>query len=258
MDIVTLEELLALLATTPQGSKAAEALKALIAAKDAELTKKGTQYKTLTQTLKTTEDALKAANARLERFYDHTGIADDVEDLEAALADLKEKETEALKNGGKGTPEISQLQKDIAKLQRDLKKATEAQAASEKTAIEERGKRQTSERNRALLAALTENKAARPDLLVKILAEKVKVNDDDSLAYIKDDGEEVEIGAGVKAWLDANPDQVVNPQNPGAGGGAGGGGKVGDAGAFGKSLAEQSAAQQSPALQKGAEFYFGK
>jgi hypothetical protein len=139
-----------------------------------------------------------------------------------------------------------------------LKKATEAQVASEKTATEERGKRQTSERNRALLAALTEHKAIKPDQLLKILADKVKVNDDDSLTFLKDDGEEIDIKTGVKGWLDANPEFVFNAQNPGAGGGAGGGGKAGDVGAFGKELAQQVTAQQTPSLQKGQEFYFGK
>jgi alanyl-tRNA synthetase len=255
---VTLEELLALLAKTPEGSKAAEALKALIAAKDTELTQKGTQYKALAKTLKDTEDKLKVATSRLEKFHDHTGIADDMEDIEAALAELKTKEEEALKTGGKGAPEISQLQKDIAKLQRDLKKATEAQVASEKNATEERGKRQTSERNRALLAALTEHKAIKPDQLLKILSDRVKVNDDDSLAFLKEDGEEVDVKVGVKGWLDANPEFVFNAQNPGAGGGGGAHGKAGEIGNFGKELAKQVTTQQTPSLQKGQEFYFGK
>lgn len=256
---MTFEELLAALSKLPEGSKYAEALKAIIAAKEAELTQKGTQFKTLTKTLKETEEKLKKATERLDQFHDHTGIADDVEDIEEALAELKEKEAEALKvAGGKGAPEIAQLQKDFAKLQRDFKKATDAQVAAEKTAAEERTKRQGSERNRALLAALTEHKAIKPDQLLKILADKVKVNDDDSLTFLKDDGEEIEVNAGVKGWLDANPEFVINTQNPGGGGGGGTYGKAGEVGAFGKSLAQQVTAQQTPALQKGQEFYFGK
>jgi chromosome segregation ATPase len=258
MTQLTLEELLAALAKLPEGSKFSEALKVIIAAKEAELTQKGTQFKTLTKTLKETEEKLKKTTERLEKFYDHTGVADDVEDLETALVELKAKEEEALKNGGKAAPEISQLQKDIAKLQRDLKKATEAQVASEKTATEERSKRQTSERNRALLASLTEHKAIKPDQLLKILSDRVKVNDDDSLVYLKEDGEEIDVKTGVKGWLEANPEFVFNPQNPGAGGGGGTNGKAGDAGTFGKELAQQVTAQQTPALQKGQEFYFGK
>lgn len=252
---MTLEELLAALAKLPEGSKFTEALKAIIATKDSEINQKGTQFKTLTKTLKETEEKLKKVTERLEQFHDHTGIADDVEDLEAALAELK---NQAEKNGGQNAPEIAQLQKDIAKLQRDLRKATDAQAVSEKTAAEERGKRQTSERNRALLAALSEHKAIKPDQLLKILADKVKVNDDDSLTFLKDDGEEIEVNAGVKGWLDANPEFVINTQNPGGGGGGGTHGKAGEVGAFGKSLAQQVTAQQTPALQKGQEFYFGK
>jgi hypothetical protein len=58
--------------------------------------------------------------------------------------------------------------------------------------------------------------------------------------------------------LDANPEFVLNTQNPGGGGGGGVHGKAGEIGAFGKELAQQVTAQQTPALQKGQEFYFGK
>lgn len=247
---MTLEELLAALTKLPEGSKFAEALKAIIAAKEAELNQKGMQFKSLTKTLKETEEKLKKATERLEQFHDHTGIADDVEDLEAALAELK---THAEKNGGQNAPEIAQLQKDFAKLQRDFKKATDAQAAAEKTASEERSKRQTSERNRTLLAALTEHKAIKPEQLLKILADKVKINDDDSLTFLKDDGEEIEVGAGVKAWLDTNPEFLANNQNLGAGsgGGAGGGGKP----SFAESLLKSN--QQPERLQQAESHYFG-
>ncbi len=256
---MTLEELLAALAKLPEGAKFIEALKAIVTAKDGEISQKSTQFKTLTKTFKETEAKLKETTNRLEKFHDHTGIADDVEDLEAALVDLKAKEEDAIKNAvGKGAPEIAQLQKDIAKLQRDLKKATDGQAASEKTATEERSKRQNSERNRVLLAALSEHKAIKPDQLLKILADKVKVNDDDTLIFFKDDGDEIDVNAGVKGWLDANPEFVVNAQNPGGGGGGGTHGKSGEVGAFGKELAKQVTTQQTPALQKGQEFYFGK
>lgn len=250
---MTLEQLLEALGKLPEGSKFAEAIKALIAAKEAEVAAKGNQYKALAKTLKDTEDKFKKANERLEKFHDHTGVADDVEDLETALSELKAKEEEALKAGGKGAPEIAQLQKDIVKLQRDLKKATEAQVASEKVAGEERTKRQTSERNRALLAALTEHKAIKPDQLLKILADKVKINDDDTLAFLKEDGEEIEISAGVKTWLDANPEFSINSQIPGAGGGGGGGG--GKKSTFAEALLKSS--QPSERLQQAENHYFG-
>jgi alanyl-tRNA synthetase len=251
MTQLTLEELLAALAKLPEGSKFAEALKAIIAAKESELTQKGTQYKTLTKTLKETEEKLKKAAERLEKFHDHTGVADDVE---AALTEIKSKEEEALKAaGGKGAPEIAQLQRDIAKLQRDLKKATDAQTASETIAKEERSKRQTSERNRALLSALTEHKAVKPDQLLKILADKVKVNDDETLAFLKDDGEEVEVNAGVKGWLDVNPEFVTNNQYNGAG--SGGGGGTGGKSSFAAALLKSN--QPTERLQQAENHYFG-
>lgn len=250
---MNLEELLKALALIPDGQKFVDAIKAIITAKDSEVAQKATQIKTLTKTLKTTEDKLKSTTDRLEKFHDHTGIADDVEDLDAALAELKAKEDEALKNGGKGTPEIAQLQKDIAKLQRDLKKATEAQASSEKLATEERTKRQNSERNRVLLAALTENKAIKPDQLIKILSDRIKVNDDDSVFFVKEDGEEVQVNEGVKTWLEANPEFVVNYQNPG--GGSFNGGANGNKNSFAEALLKSE--QPTERLQQAENHYFG-
>ncbi|TWH48547.1 hypothetical protein [Sporomusa sp. KB1] len=250
---MTLEELLAALAKLPEGSKFAEALKAIIAAKEAELNQKGNQYKTLTKTLQGTEEKFKKATERLEKFHDHTGVADDVEDLEAALADLKAKQEEALKNGGKGAPEIAQLQGEIAKLRRDLKKATDAQLTFEKTATEERAKRHNSERNRELLAALTEHKAIKPDQLLKILSDKVKITDDDSVVFVKDDGDEIKVSDGVKAWLDTNPEFLANNQNPGAG--SGGGGGNGGKPSFAESLLKSN--QPTERLQQAENHYFG-
>lgn len=250
---MNLEELLKALALIPDGQKFIDAIKAIITAKDSEVAQKTTQLKTLTKTLKTTEDKLKSTTDRLEKFHDHTGIADDVEDLDSALADLKAKEDEVLKNGGKGTPEITQLQKDIAKLQRDLKKATEAQASSEKLATEERTKRQNSERNRVLLAALTENKAIKPDQLIKILSDRIKVNDDDSVFFVKEDGDEVQVSEGVKTWLEANPEFVANYQNPGSG--SFNGGANGNKNSFAEALLKSE--QPTERLQQAENHYFG-
>lgn len=247
---MTLEQLLEALGKLPEGSRFAEAIKALIAAKESEVASKGNQYKTLAKTLKETEDKLKASTERLAKFYDHTGIDEGAEDIEASLAEYTKGLT---KEGGQAAPEIAQLQKDITKLQKDLKKATEGQSAFEKLAGEERTKRQNSERNRSLLAALTEHKAIKPDQLLKILADKVKINDDDTLSFLKEDGEEIEVSAGVKAWLDANPEFSINSQNAGAGGGGGGGG--GNKSTFAEALLKSG--QPSERLQQAENHYFG-
>lgn len=255
---MNLEELLKALGLLQDGQKFVEAVKALVAAKDGEIVQKGNQYKLLAKTLKETEDKLKGANERLTKFHDHIGIEEDVEDLEIALEEFINNHSVGGKGDGKSSPELSQLQKDIAKLQRELKKAADAQTLAEKKANEELAKRQKSDKNRALLAALTDNKAIKPEQLIKILSDQVKVNDDDSVVFLKDDGEEVQVGEGVKAWLDANPEFVLNSQKPGGGSGSIGGTKGVEAGSFGKDLAGQSSNQQSSVLQKGQEFYFGK
>ncbi|VBB05576.1 Hypothetical protein LUCI_0786 [Lucifera butyrica] len=253
---MNLEELLKALGLLPEGQKFVEAIKTILAVKDGEVAKKSNQYKTLTQTLKETEDKLKTVTGHLTKFYDHTGIDDTAEDLDAALEEYIKGITSG-KGDGKPAPEIAQLQKDLAKLQRELKKSIEAQTAAEKKAEEETAKRQTSEKNRVLLAALTENKAIKPDQLLKILSDRLKVTDDDSVVFVKEDGEEIKVQDGVKSYLDANPEFMQNYQNPG--GGSGGGSSTGgQAGSFGKELAKQVSTQQTQSLQKGREFYFGK
>ncbi|TCL74237.1 hypothetical protein EDC14_1004175 [Hydrogenispora ethanolica] len=254
---MTLEELLQALGQLPEGQKFVDALKAAIAAKDAEIVQKTNQYKTASKAQKDAEAKLQAANERLAKFQEHIDIDLETEDLDAALEEWKSKQLEQAKAGGATPPEIAQLQKDMSKLQRELKKAVEAQAAAEKKASEETAKRQNSERTRALLGALTEGKAIKPEQLIKVLADRVKVTDDDSLVFLKEDGEESSVADGVKSWLEANPEFLINNQIPG-GGSANGGGKGAQAGSFGKELAKGASVEQTPAMQKAQETYFGK
>ena len=239
---MTLEELLAALGKLPEGSKFAEVIKTLIAAKEAELATKSTQYKTLTKTLKDTEDKLKAANERVSKLSDHIGIDEDVEDLDAAL-------DTAAKNNKKGGDEV--LLKRLEKLERDRKKEKETSDALLAT---ERGKRHDAMKNQAIIAALTAGKAVSPEKLVALLQSSVMVNDDDTLVFTDAKGTELSINDGVAAWLKANPEFAGNPQNAG-GGSAGGGGSSTDAGAFGKQLAEQNAAAQKAAAD-AQDHYF--
>ncbi|MDU2066627.1 MAG: hypothetical protein E6713_17550 [Sporomusaceae bacterium] len=249
---MTWEEFLAALGQLPEGQKLIEAIKAIVAGKDAEIKTKGKEVTTAKTAQKKAETDLAAANERLEIFQDALEIDGDTEDLDEAIAEAKTK-LQAAKDGDTKAADLAQVQSELKKVQREYKKLEKISADNEKLLGEERGKRHTSMKTQALLTALTENKAIKPDQLAKLLLNNVKVGDDDKLLFVNEDGDEINVGEGVKGWLETNQEFVLNSQNPG--GGSGGGLGNGNQGSFAKSILESG--QQSERIQKGAEFYFG-
>lgn len=239
---MTLEELLAALAKLPEGSKFSEALKAIIVAKEAEVTQKSTQYKTLTKTLKDTETKLKSSEDRLTKVFDHLGIDDDVEDLDEALAT-------AAKTSKKGGDEA--LLKRLEKLEKARKADKDA---SDQLISEERGKRHELLKKQALTSALTAGNAARPDELVGLLSGMVQIGDNDELSFIDEKGASIKVEDGVKNWLTARPEFVSNSQRPGANSGPGGG-KDGEKGGIGESIAKKVAENTKTSADAQAHFF---
>ncbi len=240
---MTLEQLLAALAKLPEGTVFAEALKAIIAAKEAEITQKNAQYKTLTKTLKDAEDKLKVSSERLEKFYDHLNIDEDVDDLDNAL-------TDALKNSQKGGD--AALLKRIEKLEKARQKDKDD---SDKLISEERGKRHDLLKRQTLLSALTAGNATRADELVGLLLGKVQIDENDELTFIDEKGQAVKVEDGVKNWLTARPEFNKNVQRPGAGSGAGGGAGGGDDGNLGKTVAAKVAENSKASTDAQAHFF---
>lgn len=238
-----LKELLEALAKLTDGSKYIDALNAIIAVKDGDVTKVKNDLKTIKAAAKESEIKLKAAAERLTKLQDHLGIDDDVEDLDTALAD-------ALKTKAKGGDEA--LLKRLQKLENDRKK--DKTDADNLLAIE-RGKRHDAMKSQAIISALTAGKAIKPEKLIALLQNSVKVNDDDTLTYTDENGSEIAIGDGVTAWLKANPEFVSNSQQPG-GGSAGGNGGAGGGNDFAKNLAIENSKASEVAI-KGQETYFG-
>lgn len=249
---MTLEELLAALAKTQEGTKLAEALKKIIADKDAEIKAKGKAVKDAQTSLKEVQTKEKTATERLSTVLDSFEIDSEAEDFEEAIEAAKAK-LQTAKKDGTPAPEVAQLQKELSKLQRDFKKLQTTNSDTEKSLQEERAKRHTSMKNQALLAALMENKAIKPETLTKLLLDSVKVGDDDSLVFVAGDGEEIPVKDGVQSWLKDNPEFLLNNQNPG--GGSGGNGAGGGKTSFADSLLKS----QRPAenLQKAESIYFG-
>lgn len=67
--------------------------------------------------------------------------------------------------------------------------------------------------------ALAKGNAARPEDLLHLVAGKVKVGDDgETLSFLGDTGEAVDLEVGIGSWLKARPEFVRSPQQPGPGG----------------------------------------
>ena len=240
---MTLEELLAALAKTPEGQKFVDAINAIIAVKDGEVTKAKNDLKTTKTAAKESETKLKAAAERLTKLQDHLGIDDDTEDLDEAL------ET-AMKSKGKGGDEA--LLKRLQKLESDRKKD---KADAEALLATERGKRHEAIKSQAIITALTAGKAIKPEKLIALLQNSVKVNEDDTLTFTDENGSEIKVDEGITAWLKANPEFVSNSQQPGSGS-TGGNGGAGEGNDFAKNLAIENS-KSAEVASKGQETYFG-
>lgn len=247
------EEFLAALAKLPDGQKLVEAIKEIMAGKDAEIKTKGKEATTAKNAQKKAEVELKAATERLETILETFEIDGEAEDLEEAIETAKAK-LQSAKDGGAAAPEVAQLQKDLSKLQREFKKLQITNTENEKLLGEERTKRHNGMKNQALLAALAENKAIKPDKLVKLLLDNVTIGEDDSLVFVADDGAEVTVSEGVKGWLSGNPEFMTNSQNAGGGSGGGTGGGSGKS-SFAEALLKSG--QSSERLQQAETHYFG-
>lgn len=249
---MTWEELLAALAKTPEGQKLVDAAKEIMAGKDTEIKTKGKEVTTAKTAQKKAETELKTATERLTTVLETFEIDGEAEDLEEAIEAAKAK-LQAAKDGAAAAPEVAQLQKDLSKMQREFKKLQTTNTENEKLLGEERSKRHAGMKSQALLAALTENKAIKPDKLVKLLQDNVKIGDDDSLTFVGEDGVEIDVKEGVKTWLTGNPEFVINNQNPG--GGSGGGAAGDDKGGFAKAILDSG--KTSERMQQAESHYFG-
>lgn len=215
----TLEEITKALEGLEDGTEFIAGLKTL----SEEIGKKNREAQGLRTRLKTAEDSIGTVNGKFSKVAAFIGLEDEAEDLEAALEALKEKQIAAGGKGSKSAPEIAELTSQLNQLKRDMKKISDDKVGFEKAAGEEKAKRHTVLRDLALRNALEAGKAVKPQRLTKMLVNNVKIMDDDSLIFVNDDGSEVTIDEGVKSFLTENPEFVVNPQNPGAGGGGGNG-----------------------------------
>lgn len=240
---MTLAEFIASLAKLPDGEKLVENLNAIIAVKDGDLTKAKNELKTTKSAVKESETKLKTTTERLTKLQDHLGIDDDTEDLDDALAN-------ASKSKSKGGDEA--LLKRLQKLEKDRAKD---KTDSDALLASERGKRHEAIKSQAIITALTAGKAIKPEKLIALLQNSVKVNEDDTLTFTDENGSELKVDEGIAAWLKTNPEFVSNTQQPGSGS-AGGNGGAGGGNDFAKNLAIENS-KASEVASKGQETYFG-
>ena len=217
-----------------------------------EMSKKNKENESLRKRMKAAEQAQIALKDSLNKVLTALGVEEpedgDELDLDGALEALQDKIANAggNKGGGKGaTAEVAELQKQLNQLKRNLDKLGKDKEASDKLSMDERTKRINLMRVNAVLAALTEGKAVKPQTLMSVVGQNVKINDEDKLVFVTAEGDEVPVAEGVKQWLTANPEFVVGSGTPGAGTAGGKGTQVDDA-KKGTELAEARNKAQAP------------
>jgi hypothetical protein len=216
-----------------------------------EVGKRNRENKNLRDRLKATEEGSAPAKEKLETILAKLGLDTDSD------ADVVETAIDKLVTGKGGNESVNTLQKRLDRLERERKTEREKLEAETKS---ERSKRHDILRQKELQEALMANKAINPDQLAKMLLGMTKVrDDDDSIVYLNDKGEEVAVKDGVKAYLDAYPAFRLNDQKGGAGSGGGNGntgGKPNDPGVeLARSLAKQGADADKSAADAQASFF---
>lgn len=247
---MTMEQFLKLLEGADKGKELTEFINAHLASIDetskAEVGKRNKENQTLRERTKQAEAKATALQDKAELLAGKLGVDLDDEDLDGSLEKASQ---------GKGKEADPQLMRRLEKLEKQLKAEREA---GTKSIAEEKAKRHDLLLRKSLQDALAENKAIRPDQLVELLKGRAKVGEDDSVVFVSDKGDEVDIKTGVKAYMDQFPEFRSNSQA----GGAGSGGSTGEKGgkedpgvALAKSLAKQAnQADQSAAKARAAIF----
>lgn len=203
-----LKEIYAKLETVENGAEMIAAIKAEFATLNNEAKKHRQSSDTITAKNKAILEAL--------GLEDSDDVAEKAKELKSTL--------DSFAQDGK-TP--SDVAKQIAKLTKDIATINGKYAEMEKTAQAEKAKRFDAMKNNALIDQLTKGNAAAPKDMAKLIADKLVVNDDETISFV--DGETtMSVEDGVKGWLSSNTWAVkANPQ--GGGGAPAGGGSTGDA-----------------------------
>lgn len=218
------EELLKFLGLAATDEKAVK-LKSLI---DAAAAKQEKKIKTLTDKNAKLEESIKASGELKDKFdalVDRLEIDGEAEDFDAAVEAALENLSKS-----KDTPDedVVQLKKELNKLKRDHAKEVAAKEELSGNLNDIKAKYQNGLVARALQAELVKGNAISPDMMVKLLKDQVKVGDDDSLIYINDNGDELEVAEGVAEFLKGHTEFVKSNGKPGAGTNLGADGNLGN------------------------------
>lgn len=151
---------------------------------------------------------------KLAELFDAAGLQDDAD----ALTNIKSMRDNLAQYKQSGEP--SEIAREIARMSAEIgnitKQLNEANAAKEA----EKAKRHTALKQNAIIDALSKGNAASPAQMAQMLANCVKVDENDNLTYTTESGESVSVADGVAEWLNANTWAVKTNSN--AGGGANG------------------------------------
>lgn len=224
-----LDAILAALGAMENGEEMATFVKSLAG----DITKKNNEAKNLRTRAKTAEDNITALSDKLTKLATVIGLdlEDQELDLDTALEAYKQKLTQQDPNGGKGqpSPELAQVTGQLNQLQRDLKRLTSENEVNKQSAQQEKQLRINLMRDNVLQSELIKSKVLEPDVLMDALKGRIKhLEDEGKIEFFLpgSDGTDLTVSEGIKAYLEAHPNQVANDSRPGSGSGGAGGKEV--------------------------------
>lgn len=167
--------------------------------------------KTLSETIEKQEKQLSELNPIKEKFdiiVKSYQLNIEAEDFDKMLDDRK---TEMVKEAGGGTPpeEVTRLNRELTKSQRDLAASTKQVAELQEKLNIETTHRINGVKKEALHKALTQNNVIKPEQFIDMFINKVDVDKDGITVTMKDEtGTELGISDAIADWAKANPEFV--------------------------------------------------
>lgn len=193
----------------------AEALRKFISEREKKAKDKLDKVEEKLKTVQKEKESFDGLKSKYENVAKKIGFDIETEDFDAAVDIAIE---ELKKAAGNPTPdEIAKIKKEINTLRKQNETVISEKAEAEKKYDEVLTKYQGGMIRQALLKALSEANIKDPAFIAEALSGKVKVNEDDTLSFIGNDGAEMEISDGVAEFAKVHPDFISHEQLGGAG-----------------------------------------
>jgi hypothetical protein len=191
-----------------EGHQKAEDILKLVEAHAGEVAKTEGEKAAIEAKRKANSEA-KNIRERFKKTWEDFEIDPDADDFEDKITALKDALKKAKDGGGRNEGELKTL---MARIEKAEKKAADAEAREKEAKARARRKDAES----AIITALTEKKAIKPQILLNSIMPNIKIAESEDAAHIYKVGDdEFSIQDGIAKFLEANPEFIANATRPG-------------------------------------------